>query len=664
MEIRNNLLLMDANKFLGTKISKEGVSKEKLCSDQRINHADNDATGIAISKKMRSKVRVLNQGSRNKQDGISLIQTAEGSLNEVQKTLQRMNKLSVQASDSSNSDDDRKLIQNEIGELIEEVDNITNNTEFNGMRLLDGSAAEEITNNISNQLSTVNENSDMKLQELLNNDSGNLNIIFKDEDNFETIKLASGSSTIEGNTYLKNVLQTQIVPQAVTSILESFSPAFDYLSSSSIGIGLNLYDDATSTALASVSLGFSTSGGNVNSSMLSYKLSVNMASLSYDESGELTGSSRKALETTIVHEMVHGFMDEAMTNGMIGITDGVYDTRYTGTEANYTRSSNSFPTWFKEGMAQTAAGGYANCNDWVNIGLRINTSTSEASIKTIVKKSSNSLSSGTSSSAYGTGYLACMYLGYLASGSSDITAENISNGLGNILSDLGSGKSLDTVISDRSNGKYKGVSNFEKKFGDKDSSSFIYSLTQAVGNKGNGGLASGNLTDSDILPDIDATTSLFSLDTTNESIRNIYPSNVNVLSGGGATTGGTVPVNDYGENIKTTIESVKSDNLGIEDLSVLTQDDAQKAIDSCDKAINKVSEIREKLGTCKNRLEHNMSSVNNAKENIQDPEDRIKDMDIAKNMIGYSKHEILMKAGQAMRAQANQEPSDVLALLA
>ncbi|HEX2925546.1 MAG TPA: flagellin, partial [Ruminiclostridium sp.] len=160
-----------------------------------------------------------------------------------------------------------------------------------------------------------------------------------------------------------------------------------------------------------------------------------------------------------------------------------------------------------------------------------------------------SLKSGTAASMYATGYLACMYLGYLASGSTSVTAADISKGLGRILCDLVGGKSLDTVINERTGGKYSSISDIEGKFGNQDSSSFIYALTQAAGSSGNGGLAAGSLTAGDLLPDSPASISLFELDITNDIIKNIYPSGVNVLSGGGKSSQGDAPVSNYASTI-------------------------------------------------------------------------------------------------------------------
>lgn len=122
-------------------MNQAGASKsmEKLSSGFRINRAGDDAAGLAISEKMRGQIRGLKQASRNAQDGISLIQTAEGALNETHSILQRMRELAVQASTDTNTKEDRIEIQKEINQLLDEIDRIAEQTEFNTQELLDGS---------------------------------------------------------------------------------------------------------------------------------------------------------------------------------------------------------------------------------------------------------------------------------------------------------------------------------------------------------------------------------------------------------------------------------------------------------------------------------------------------------------------------------------------
>ncbi len=139
MVVQHNMQAINANRQLGIATGAVGKSTEKLSSGFRINRAADDAAGLAISEKMRSQIRGLNQASTNAQDGISLIQTAEGALNETHSILQRMRQLSVQAANGTETDDDRANLQDEVAQLQDELDRIAETTEFNTMKLLDGS---------------------------------------------------------------------------------------------------------------------------------------------------------------------------------------------------------------------------------------------------------------------------------------------------------------------------------------------------------------------------------------------------------------------------------------------------------------------------------------------------------------------------------------------
>lgn len=152
MIINHNLLAMNAHRQLSINNAAQSKSLEKLSSGYRINRAGDDAAGLAISEKMRSQIRGLNQASRNAQDGISLIQTAEGALNETHEILQRMRELVVQAGNTgTNQDNDLQKIQDEIDALVKELGGetdekgIADRTQFNGKALLDGTEASGFT---------------------------------------------------------------------------------------------------------------------------------------------------------------------------------------------------------------------------------------------------------------------------------------------------------------------------------------------------------------------------------------------------------------------------------------------------------------------------------------------------------------------------------------
>mgnify|MGYP003376505414 CR=1 FL=1 len=118
--------------------TQQGKAMEKLSSGLRINRAGDDAAGLAISEKMRAQIRGLNQASRNAQDGISMIQTAEGALSETQAISQRMRELAIQSANGTYTNEDRKLINQEFGQLKKEIDRIASDTEFNGSKVLNG----------------------------------------------------------------------------------------------------------------------------------------------------------------------------------------------------------------------------------------------------------------------------------------------------------------------------------------------------------------------------------------------------------------------------------------------------------------------------------------------------------------------------------------------
>ena len=138
MVVQHNLTAMNSNRQLAGTTSAQAKSSEKLASGYRINRAGDDAAGLKISEKMRSQIRGLDKASSNAQDGISLIQTAEGALNEAHSILQRMNELAVQGANDTNENIDRDAINQELSQLTDELDRISTTTQFNKQNLLDG----------------------------------------------------------------------------------------------------------------------------------------------------------------------------------------------------------------------------------------------------------------------------------------------------------------------------------------------------------------------------------------------------------------------------------------------------------------------------------------------------------------------------------------------
>ena len=641
MVLQHNIEAWNANRNLNVVTKRQAKSTEKLSSGYKINRAADDAAGLTISEGMRSMIRGLNRASNNAEDGYSLLQTADGALEEIHSILQRGRELSVQAANDSNTEIDRQAIQSEVDELLIEINRIADTTEFNTLKLLDGSiSGDPNANPLIRQKAAAGVMRE-GIQQV------NPGVIAN--------PAAAGSvsrATAAEETWLKNELTNNMVPKAVGGILSTFSGAFNGNPNISTTIGAQLYTEPSST-LAYVACRYSYDASGKIASM-ELNLSVNLNSLTFS-GGQLTAISQKELEGTIALEMMHAFMDDALPNGMIGIdSSGVID------------KSNQFPKWFKEGMAQTAAGGCSNYNDWVNGGLGLHANMPESSISAVVTDAKNKLSSGSTASQYGTGYLACMYLGYLADGTNTVSSAAIGGGLDKILTEMKNGKTLNQVINDISGGKYISISDFQRKFGDSDSSHFISLLLKEAGNIGSGSVIAPNLGVADVLDNAAPNTNYYVPDFT----QLFTPSNATTFTGGGS--GGyngngealMLQVGSLGhQGIGISIDDAHTDALGLGSVSVMSFEEAGTAISDFDYAIDMVSSNRSSIGAYMNRLEHTIANVDNTSENTQAAESRIRDTDMANEMVEYSASNIIAQAGQSMLAQANQSKQGILQLL-
>ena len=194
MIINHNMNALNAHRNMGINNTAAGKSMEKLSSGLRINRAGDDAAGLAISEKMRGQIRGLTQASRNSADGISMIQTAEGALNETTNILQRMRELAVQASNDTNTTSDRNEIQKEINALTEEVDRIANNTEFNTQKLLNGNK-----NGVGGEV----------VNKAVTAQKGSFEVTIDNVDNNKKITIDGESMEINDKGDLKNELETK-----------------------------------------------------------------------------------------------------------------------------------------------------------------------------------------------------------------------------------------------------------------------------------------------------------------------------------------------------------------------------------------------------------------------------------------------------------------------
>ena len=495
MVVQHNMSAMNANRMLSGVASAQSKSTEKLSSGYRINRAADDAAGLSISENMRSQIRGLNQASTNAQDGISLIQTAEGALNEQHSILQRMRELAVQAANGTETNDDREAVQNEIEQLQSELTRISDTTEFNTMKLLDGSQ------------------SGSKVQ-------------------------ASVSKSATAN------LTTEPATKA----------------------------SATTTAIT-----------KIDGKESSYSVTV------MDKDGNASTTTVK----------------------FTGQNDLDKDAKSIVSELEKTDLANTFDI----------------------------TSTADGKITFTAKEA------GSSSNVVLTKQDAATAVAVEKSEAGEDAYSKLAAGIG--VYD-GTGNIEDKIFT--VNGEKFAYVTDPTKLGD-DYKDVNYVKATTVDNTAADAMAKLINAKTGISAETDAKT-----DTT-----------INLKAGTSNTGNGiTLQIGaNEGQTMSFTLDDMSADALGVGvgkvDLS--KQESAKTATTTIDAAIKKVSAARGRMGAVQNRLEHTINNLDTAAENMQTAESRIRDTDMAEEMVNYSKNNILAQAGQSMLAQANQSNQGVLTLL-
>ena len=534
MIVQHNMTAMNTNRQLGVATKGLSSSTEKLSSGYKINRAADDAAGLAISEKMRSQIRGLNQASSNAQDGISLIQTAEGALQESHSILQRMRELAVQAANGTETDDDRGNIQDEISQLQSELDRISTDTEFNTMKLLDGSldGSAEVTS-AGPKFGVY----DTKLKAFVTSDVGGITVSVVDE------ATSGGESAIwskDGKTLTLNLAEATTYSQAEIDDLIANAKQEDH--------------DAES-APANVKVVFN-----------------NGVFTAADVAGTATVAGTKgtaaATDIATAEGMYVGANKIAITSNKYGAdTNVTINITFTATAGEESASIETAATYGSDGSL-AKAGTY-------NLNLSTGVEYTESDIEK---------------------YLSA------AGFSADVTLSGDNPDEPNTL----------FVVKP-------------------DADTTTLKLTGGAG-----------------LGDTDAF---------------LGQKNYDVQSGG---EGVTLQVGaNSGQTISFGIGNMGSVSLGVDSTKVdaSTQSKASDSIECIDDAIGTVSKQRSLLGAIQNRLEHTISNLDNTSENLQSAESSIRDVDMAEEMVTYSKYNIIQQAAQSMLAQANQSNQGVLALL-
>ncbi len=628
--VQNNILALNANRQLGITGKKTGRAAEKLSSGYRINRSADDAAGLAISEKMRRQIRGLTQASTNAQDGISMVQSAEGALNELHDMLQRANELAVKAATGTLTEEDRSMVDAEVQQLKTEIDAMAQRTEFNKIKLFPDNGLSPAS--ASRMEGTYRYTLDYDIA------AGTFRV---GSDN-DGITALAGASRASAESVLADKIANELLPNAVKQIFDAFPSLQAATGSDVIKMELEIkYDDGPGNRLAYASVSFYKTGKPA-------KLSLTVDTADFTDADALgTGANATVLESTLAHELMHSVMQWNLTDGMTG------------------RNNNAkYPDWFVEGTAQLAGGGFpTNWNNWLKSDTSSLTSATDTSQDgQIAADLKNWTVDGR---PYGHGYLAAAYAGYLANGGGAVTAANIAAGMDRIFSDLLGGKSFADAIKDNT-GKTEAQLKALFSNGDTDLVAFVRQLSYNTNSGGNGAgsvIAAGGLSagGTNILGNT-APVQSFQIGSTTVSSR---PEGG--ASGGGDGGGQSEIIlqvgTEAGQEIKFNLYRMNTAALGLQSSNVKTADAAKDMIGEVETAITYVSAVRTHYGAIQNRLEHTINNLNNVVENTTAAESAIRDTDMATEMVGYSNYQILLQAGQAMLSQANHSSDSVLTLL-
>ncbi|WP_100405454.1 flagellin N-terminal helical domain-containing protein [Bacillus solitudinis] len=626
MIINNNIPALNTYRQMGANQKNNANAMEKLSSGLRINKAGDDAAGLAISEKMRAQVRGLDQASRNSQDGISMIQTAEGALQETQNILQRMRELATQSANDTNVDVDRKEIQKEMNQLTSEINRIGNTTEFNTQKLINGEKANTFTSEVvgmnfvggsDTEASVAGTGIDVKLLDGAN-------------------ALAEGEHTLD------------ITVDRNTRDVQSLTPTANDLGGTGANAGVvfannQITADNTTAAetwtmtfdAASNSFTVANAGGTTSDVYnVGEEFNAHGVSFKIEDVGSLTDGQTLTFDTTIGADVI-GTESAGYTAGTA--QDAVFNGAVTLTDDNQNE------------ISQYAGG-----------RVEIGTTSTDVSVK-IYDKDNNLVVDDTLGAATGTydNHGVKFEITGAATSNDNVITMDIAEDTYTVQGSLNGG-AAQTLTSSYDGISTDSVSEFTGFDGIQLDSSAI--------------LASGSHTfnvEQTVEESGEDNSLNFQIGANQNQALNLSISDMRSEALGISSKDSNTLTFINRDGIEETVNLTDSEDVtdgtnsaGVERaLDVSTHENAAKAITVINNAIESVSSERSKLGANQNRLEHTISNLGTSSENLQAAESRIRDVDMAKEVMEMTRTNILSQASQAMLAQANQKPQSVLQLL-
>lgn len=620
--VQTNILACYANRQFGVQSKSASKHTERLSSGYRVNRAADDAAGLSISEKMRRQIRGLTQASRNAQDGISMVQTAEGAMHEIHDMLQRANELAVKAANGTLTDEDRAMVDSEVQQLKSEIDTTARHTVFNEIRLFpeDGMSPSQNQGNVWHYGITYH----------IADGSFTVNNMESEASDFQSAVSRAAVNPTPSSGGLADTIATEFIPKAAAQIFAAFPSIKNAIGSDTIDLEITVTRlDAPGGLLARAGFQFYQPGGPTDKA---FNMSISFDSSDFTMSdADGTGSMAAALQSTIAHELMHSVMQYTMTDGMSG------------------RTGNAYPEWFKEGTAQLSGGGFpTNWNNNLIAYAQQLTDADDSSQDAYIKSYLGTRT--VDNTPYGHGYLAAAYAGWLAGGKGDVTGANIARGMDRIFSDLIQGKKFADAIRDNT-----GLTEAQLKNSVNQGDAGLIEFVRKLSYESLGGAGS-------VITPVLGTPAIGMIGS--GSVGGGGGGTFN--PGGSSRSSGLIGIQvgaDSGQHIAIGLYRMDTAALGLSDTNVKSEAASGDAIDEIKKAIGYVSRVRNTYGAIQNRLEHTIANLDNIVENTTASESLIRDTDIASEMTAYTCSQILLQAGQAVLTQANQQQNMILSLI-
>jgi len=705
MRINHNIASLNTYRQLTGNTAATSKSLEKLSSGLRINRAGDDAAGLAISEKMRGQIRGLDQAARNSQDAISMIQTAEGALNETHSILQRMRELAVQSANGTNTDADRSRIQDEINQLADEINRIGNTTEFNTQKLINGSkdkteAASAVKNAASiskiggSDLFTVR-NAATKGEAVGSNLTAAVTIHDGTSGKY-TSGVGSGTLTATSTvldaliTNDQNELTIQIGNAVRTIHLDPTAITNDGQAAAAMEAAMRTAFGNTPTGVPGDTGTYTGTAANISVQITGGKLVITDGGKGADSKISIVGGNAAPFlfSASDVAEngnaannqlIVKYTKDSGVTTktATLTLTNGTYNDPYaladeiearfnawaTGdgdaatdvADVDFTGSA-TLPGAISVTTATAGKGNGVTSFSGVAAGL---SGLSDAVI-TLGKAKNDELNVSVDGNSYTVSIAAQDYA------DKDVLANAVQTAVNTAIQSWNTAnptqpqrnfvevKTLAVADTDRlrfqiTSGKTGATS--EITLGSTQLASDLgFDATQVKGKDGQDASVSYQ-----VGANKDQNLSLAIGDMRAKAL-----GITSKTSGSSTVTEIDTDVVDVAYGSANTVENGSETEYVID---VTSKDSANKAVEVINNAIEIVSKERSKLGAYQNRLEHTINNLGTSSENLTAAESRIRDVDMAKEMMEFTKNNILSQAAQAMLAQANQQPQGVLQLL-